>query len=364
MKQLCIILSALFVWLSMGSALASETVVRSAAPGQKIQLDAAPCIRILGHYSPGELRTEPLADGTSELWYTPALDQYDKAKVEVATGGKPTEPKGTCINEINRTYEVTIDHKPKISADATDTAYRVLIVAFVLAVLLESAFELLFNWRLFQEFFVGKAWRTPIMFAVSLWLVHSFKFDLMATLFDAYRGVTKMTEASSGSWLTQAVTAMILGGGSVGVNRILVNLKFRDDIPKVEAERSKLLSKQAYISVLVVGGPTGAQYEVDLKELSDDPNTPMTLGVLRPRSASRIKEIMFPSSLRLPRSGGRLVSTEKVYRIGVKDLATEKFYDMAGAPKAFDELPLMRFAPGAVVDFVVSIPASTIAATS
>jgi hypothetical protein len=355
MKLLRLMLAVLACCLSGAGALAADSVIRSAAPGQKVQLDVAPCLKVLGAPPPlGTLTPIKLADGSTELWYTPALDQRDKVNIQTATGG-PADAQGNCVGEIRRTYEVSIDQRPKISADATETAYRVLIVAFVLAVLLESAFELLFNWRLFQEFFVGRAWRTPIMFAVSLLLVKSFNFDLMATLFDAYSGVTRDAKASAGNLLTQSLTAMILGGGSVGINRVLVNLGFREMTTKVEAESSRLSDKQAYISVLVRGGRADAQYEVDVTELPADPAIPMTLGVLRPRGPGRIKEILFPSSLRLPRSGGRTVSTEKCYRIAVRDLGNGSYYDTSGVPKDLAELPILRFAPGAFVDFVVNI---------
>jgi hypothetical protein len=81
----------------------------------------------------------------------------------------------------------------------------------------------------------------------------------------------------------------------------------------------------------------------------------MTLGVLRPRGPGRIKEIMFPSSLRLPRSGGRVVSTEKSYRIAVRDLGNGSYYDTSGALTELGKLPALRFAPGAFVDFIVNI---------
>lgn len=148
--------------LNCTSSLASETVIRNAAPGQKLLLDVAPCVKILGPAPDlGMLTLVKLSNGSTELWYTPAQDQQDKVNIQTAAG-LSTDPQGNCVGEIRRTYEVSFDQQPKISANATETAYRVLIIALVLAVLLESAFELLFNWRLFQEFFVGKAWRTPI----------------------------------------------------------------------------------------------------------------------------------------------------------------------------------------------------------
>ena len=78
---------------------------------------------------------------------------------------------------------------PKLPDDILPQAFRILISAFVIAVLLESAFALVFNWRLFLEFFVGKAWRTPIMFGAALLVVRAFpQLDLIARLFAVYSG--------------------------------------------------------------------------------------------------------------------------------------------------------------------------------
>jgi len=99
----------------------------------------------------------------------------------------------------------------------------------VLALLLESAFALLFNWRLFLEFFAGKAWRTPIMFVGALLVVEAFNLGPHARLFDAYNPASGGAR-SAGSWFTAILTAMVLAGGSAGVNRILVALGFRTQV--------------------------------------------------------------------------------------------------------------------------------------
>lgn len=177
----------------------------------------------------------------------------------------------------------------------------------------------------------------------------------MSALFDAYSGVTRAAKGSASSLLTESVTAMILSGGSVGINRLLVNLQFRERTTKAETERSQLSNKQAYISVLVIGSRQDSKYEVVVTELPDNSAILMTLRIIDPRSPGRFIEIMFPSSRRLPQSGGRLVSTEKSYCIGVKDLGDGNYYDTSGAHRELAELPAMRFAPGAIVDFVVKI---------
>ncbi len=108
------------------------------------------------------------------------------AMLEVGTGTMDTNP---CTAASQKRYVVAFDQTPTVSAAALQTSFNALVAAFVLAVALENAFALLFNWRLFQALLVGKAWRTPIMFVAALAVVRNFRFDLMATLFDVVYGV-------------------------------------------------------------------------------------------------------------------------------------------------------------------------------
>ena len=71
----------------------------------------------------------------------------------------------------------------------------------------------------FLEFFVGKAWRTPIMFVAALIIVRYFHLDLMARLFDVYSPETD-PQKYPGNLFTQTITAMVLAGGSVSINRV------------------------------------------------------------------------------------------------------------------------------------------------
>lgn len=241
---------------------------------------------------------------------------------------------------------------PKLPDDILPQAFRILISAFVIAVLLESAFALVFNWRLFLEFFVGKAWRTPIMFGAALLVVRAFpQLDLIARLFAVYSG----SPAARGDWFTAVLTAMILAGGSVGVNRILVALGFRSQArPEVEQRPD---DKQAWVSVRVRGATPDAGYGVNFDAVDPPPpDVPTTLGILRPGAgAARVAELLFPVRGRVPRSGGIVVSTLKAYRISVTDLRTQRTFDALGRPlDRPQDAPLFRFASRAIVDFDIT----------
>ena len=63
---------------------------------------------------------------------------------------------------------------------------RGLTVLFVLALLLESALSVIFNWRLFLEFFYGRGVRTLVMIAVSAIAVRTFQIDTVTTMLQGY----------------------------------------------------------------------------------------------------------------------------------------------------------------------------------
>lgn len=211
---------------------------------------SAPCIRLVK--ASGVNVKLVAADSGQSLVYVSRTGDPTQFDVDAKTGQVAAEEGADCTAAAAVRLNVKTYMAPDLSADALGKAFNILVATFVLALLLESAFALLFNWRLFQEFVVGRSWRTIIMFAVSLTVVRQFDLDLMATLFDAYRGVSDMQVKRS--WLTSALTAMIVGGGSVGVNRILVGLGFRSQISKVEEEHAQLASRRlAYISLTVRG---------------------------------------------------------------------------------------------------------------
>lgn len=71
---------------------------------------------------------------------------------------------------VQKTFMVTMDGTPQLAEGATTHALAILMQAFVLALLLEQAFALIFKWRLVQEVLVGRAWRDdPPPRALRVW---------------------------------------------------------------------------------------------------------------------------------------------------------------------------------------------------
>jgi hypothetical protein len=315
-----------------------------------LQLARAPCLVQPAAPAGGSvtLKTE---GGMDIATFVPTPGQRQPVEFDLAYGNTKADP---CVVAGTLHFKISTDDQPQITPDALQKAFVTLMGAFILALLLESAFELLFNWRLFQELFAGRAWRTPVMFAVSLLLVRQFNLDLLSAVFAAYHGDARPPQTS---WLTSCLSAMIISGGSVGVNRLLVTLGFRSALPKAEALVPKLNQNEAYVSIEVrAAGPQG-RYRIDMLEVDPAPAQAPTLAVVTIPKRVRLRDIFFPSHARVPRTGGkRVTALTKAYRITVTDLETQLVYDAngnkLGASAAATDY---RFAPQAIIDFIIQI---------
>ncbi len=297
----------------------------------------------------GGTHVQPLAAQPTEATPSPATP----AETQVAA--PPEQPGAPDTAEVPAAPTT-----PELPEGAVEQAFRILMAALLLAVLLENAFALLFNWRLFQEFFVGKAWRTPIMFGGALMIVRTFGLDLMARLVRAFNPDLDV-EAGAGDWFTSVITAMVLAGGSVGVNRVLVALGFRSQV-RPEALEPRLERDEAFVAIRVRGASAESIYQVNMDVVDPvPPDIPTTLGFVGGAASvgTRLRELLFPVRGRIPRSGGLRVLTTKAYRISVTDLKARKTYDARGEPiEGPAKSQVFAFAPKAIVDFTITIAPS------
>jgi len=347
--------------LACGSVSAAEPASLVVRPGASIILDTAPCIRPVVPAAGGAVEVARVADTRSYAVYTAPASQASPVQVTIESGTKPKADQTGCEGSVQKHFTLSNDRTPSVPDSALSKAFTILVTAFVLALLLESGFALLFNWRLFLEFFVGRAWRTPVMFVGAWLVVQVFDLDLMAALFDAYNPRADGVP-SKGSGFTAALTAAILAGGSAGVNRIMIGLGFRSQI-RPDMTGPALDESEAWIAIQVNGKPAQvhARVDIDVLDLTAEQKAavPTTVGILRPRSVwQRLIQLLWPSRSRVPASGGRRVATANCYRITVRDLRTEgKLYDAMGKAieKPTDAAP-MRFGSRAVVDFEITLP--------
>lgn len=74
----------------------------------------------------------------------------------------------------------------------------------------------------------------------------------------------------------------------------------------------------------------------------------------------RLRALLFPNPDRFPRSGGHALDANLCYRISVTELHTGISYDTRGEPIGSpDAASPYRFAPGAIVDFDISVRPGT-----
>ena len=234
---------------------------------------------------------------------------------------------------------------PAQVAETGTSVYTASIAAltklFVLAVLLESALSLIFNWRVFLEFFNRRAIKTVVMFVVSLIVVKTFDIDIVAELMKIYD-----PGSNPGDLMSTILTAMILAGGSSGVNNLFVALGFRS---RSNEKTEQPPSKEAWISILV--HPDSAATGEVLVQVSEetsgaDATYEAIAGSVNTRK--KFRDLFFPNQNRFPKSGGYKVESGKVYKISVtgKD---ESGTTLSGLGKTYS------FAPRAIVDLDVKL---------
>lgn len=331
-----------------------------AKPGIPIMVDSAGCVKNVSIAAPGVVDTPTVTSPTARTFviFTSVPDQKDDKKFTADIGPKETADGKGCDSAVSRQYTISFDRSPVVSSKALESSFQILVAAFVLALLLESAFALIFNWRVFEILLVGRAVRTPIMLIGAWLLVHYFSIDLMASLLDAYQPAER---ARTGSGFTKLLTAMILAGGSVGVNRILVALNFRS-LVKDEEPPKPLDTTQAWVSVAVIPKKRNDKVRVDITEVTPAAGVtpPTTIGVAGSQKPT-LWGMFLGDNYRVPRSGGIRVDTGKCYTITLRDLTNGESYDVTGQ-KLPDQNPvptIFKFGSRAILDFHVSLKGST-----
>jgi hypothetical protein len=164
-----------------------------------------------------------------------------KGTARVASSGTAPDQKFSLIYKADDTSErasdqmeytiegqaqtLTIQIEPRqleLDPKAYAEIFKALILLFMLAVVLESALAVLFNWRPFVETLNARAVRPVVSFLVGYLFVEQFNLDLMTSVVNA-----ATTSAYPVSSTGKILTALVLAGGSAGVNNLLVALGYR-----------------------------------------------------------------------------------------------------------------------------------------
>jgi hypothetical protein len=217
-----------------------------------------------------------------------------------------------------------------------------LTMLFVIAVLLESAFALLFSWRVFLTYFSVSGVKTIVMMIISLIVVYAFNVDILAAMINVYQSgnIQSLT-------VSKVITAMILAGGSAVVNKIFVAVGFRS-IPVPPAE-IKPPEAKAWVAVAVKQAASTGPVQVQLKDggaaVAGDP---APIAGTACTTAPNLFHLLFRNRKRFPPNGGYEVTPGHVYELGVKG----KNREGGDIEKAIGRFV---FANRAIVDFDVTL---------
>lgn len=192
----------------------------------------------------------------------------------------------------------------------------ILIRLFVLAVILESALAVIFHWRPYLARFDGGAVNSLLTFVAALVLVEAFHLDEVGLLIGRYRTDPGTAPPIAGDLRSAVVTALVIAGGSAGVNRMLQALGYRSI--SISYDQLKPPRTEAWIAVTDTsraGTPT--DYDVVMKEGTGDWSV---LGsIMRGGWRPPLLGWMLRDRQRFPPSGGFAVPIETLIEVGVKE---------------------------------------------
>lgn len=236
------------------------------------------------------------------------------------------------------------------TGEVAAASFSVLMILFVLAILIESALAVIFNWRLFLEMFNGRGVKTLVAIVLSAIVVSTFNLDqqVFGALLEAYGVDVGDTDHT----VALIVTTLILAGGSSGVNRILVSLGYRQPVanaPKVP----KAPKGKAWVAIRVTRDEAAGPIEIHIQKKGPrtDQSPPELAGVIAPVGFwYRLWSVFFLDRSRYPPTAGHEVLPGHEYAILVEARK------QGGEPIDCDlNDKTYCFADGAIIDFHVAM---------
>jgi hypothetical protein len=329
---------SLYVGLALLGATASVRAQGSApikaTAGVEIKIASGEGITLVDP-QPTRGKVRPVQDSgakTTILYYT-ANDTDAPTTDSVAYKIGQGEPKKV---DIQIAPKATRNPQSGFSDEAYPEAFKALFLLFVIAVILESALAILFNWRPFVETFNARAVRPVISLAVASVLVAHFDLDLVTTLARLIRpGVVTLDLTG------MILTAMVIAGGSAGINNLLVGLGFRQ-VRTPETAVPKPPAKQGWISVSIVRDQAKGPVSVFIGTQVNK-KTPLA-GVVEKSTHPRLRYFLRDPG-RFPGSGGHAVASGS--EVTVEVTADNK---TAGQPQLKKTWGPNLIADGAIID--------------
>jgi hypothetical protein len=240
---------------------------------------------------------ETATAATDSLTYKIGTEADRTVKIEIAA--KPIES------------TVSPGPRPAISGfnDKTyEQGFKALFLIFVLAVILESGLAVLFNWRPFVEKFNARAVRPLVSFVAAYIIVFMFDLDILTTMVNAINA----SQVDASQVPGRLLTALVIAGGSAGVNSLMVALGFRQ-VRTPENAVPKPVIDEGWISVSINRKKAVGPVTVSIGEQADG-HTPVVTLI---KETSRPKSFFFHNPGRFPGSGGYSVKAGSVVTVVV-----------------------------------------------
>lgn len=218
----------------------------------------------------------------------------------------------------------------------------------VVVVFLESAMSAIFNWRVYRAVVNYRSMKTPVLWAVGLAVVSTYNYDIFNTIM-----VAVAPAGTGNTWLTYAVSALMIAGGSSGINTLFLRLGIRSPITD-EPVKPALSQGEAWLSVTVKRRVAVGPIQIAVEEVALA--TPPVVGSLQERSfGQRLREAFGSDAMRFPSYGGWTLKAGQGYRVlaianvaatdatatSVLTSKTVVIYEGAFAPRAIVDLQVV-----------------------
>ncbi len=241
--------------------------------------------------------------------------------------------------------DVDIANLPDLGSTLGALAIVVLVV--------ESGLTTIFQWRVYRMVFNSRAMKTVVMFAVGLTIVLAFNYDVFADLM-----ALTLPDTTPANWsgpVSAVLSALIIAGGSSGVNTLLQRLGFRNPIGAKE-KPPELDNTQAWISVRVNRVSAVGPVQIAVKESANaSEKLPLAGTVEESKIGQRLKAAFSADAMRFPNYGGRTMTVGKCYEIvAIGEREVSRAEGVKREPLV-ETVYKGSFAPRAIVDFVVDM---------
>jgi hypothetical protein len=228
------------------------------------------------------------------------------------------------------------------SSKLYEASFKALFVLFILAVLVESGLALLFRWRPFLDYFDSRSVNSLVAFLFSLVLVRLFNLDIASQLIGIYTESKALGVNDWMGWPGSLLTAMIIAGGSAGVNRIFQSFGFRPTSAQEKAPPPELKNDQAWVAVTLVRDKAVGSADVLIKNAVAG-----TISGASPKR--RFWRYFIRDKGRFPQTAGYTVTPGSGYEIELQA------YDANGAALPRKTWGPYDIAPRAIIDIELKV---------